>query len=215
MFREIKDLQFPPRWSDYLNHGYGYPLFSFTYPFPYYLGFGIKLIGFGFIQSVKILFVLSVLLSALFMYLLGRELAGETAGFIAAVFYTIAPFRLVDLYVRGSIGESLSLAIFPLLFLSSLKFIQKPNSIRLCLCSIVLAMLILTHNIMAVIFFPLWIAFFFTMVATYFEDLKYYTWRYFIPLLILGLGLSAYFFIPAILEKKYILLSKIKLVEAR
>lgn len=35
MGRELRDIQIPPRWSDFLNHGYGYPLFLFTYPFPY------------------------------------------------------------------------------------------------------------------------------------------------------------------------------------
>jgi hypothetical protein len=32
MYREIKDLQFPARYSGYLNFQYGYPLFNFTYP---------------------------------------------------------------------------------------------------------------------------------------------------------------------------------------
>src|SRR3990167_7163437 len=49
MFREIRDHQFPARYSGYLNFGYGYPLFNFAYPFPYYLGTGLHLLGFGFV----------------------------------------------------------------------------------------------------------------------------------------------------------------------
>ncbi len=213
MQREIKDGQIPPRWAGYLNHGYGYPLFSFTYPLPYYLGMFFRIFHLGLVDTVKAVFILSVFLSAVSMFLLGRELVGDIGGFIAAVFYTVAPYRLVNLYVRGSLGESLSLAIFPLLLLLSFKYILKPTAINLVLSSVVLALFILAHNITALIFFPFWIIFLYVILFTYFEDVKKYTIRYFPPLIILGLGLSAYFFIPALFEKKYILLSQIKLAD--
>lgn len=211
MQREIKDGQFPPRWSDYLNHGFGYPLFSFTYPFPYYLGTLLKFTGIGLTDAIKILFVLSFVLSAIFMFLLGRELAGEFSGLIASIFYVVAPYRLVDLYVRGSLGECLSFALFPLLFYLSIKYILRPNIFKMALCSVVFAVLILTHNVMAIVIFPVWIGFLYMMTISYFEDTKIYTWRYFLPMILLGLGLSAYFFVPAIFEKKYIILSQTKL----
>src|SRR3989344_5614396 len=87
MHRELKDGQFPPRWSDYLNHGYGYPLFTFTYPLPYYAGTFLKLINIGLVESVKILFVLSVFISAFFMYKLGSILRDKTSGLFAALYY--------------------------------------------------------------------------------------------------------------------------------
>lgn len=211
MQRELKDSQFPPRFADYLNHGFGYPLFSFTYPGPFYLGSMLKILRIGLVDSVKIIFVGSVVISAIFMFLLGRELAGGFAGFLAALFYIVAPFRLVDLYIRGSIGESISLALFPMLFYFSLKYILNPNAVRMLICSFIFAFLILSHNIMALVFFPIWIAFLFVSVLSYFEDIKLYSWRYFLPMILLGIGLSAYFFIPAIFEKQYIILSQIKL----
>lgn len=213
MQREIKDLQIPPRWADYLNHGYGYPLFNFTYPFPFYLGTVLRFFHIGLVDATKMIFVGSVALSAVFMYLLGRELAGDFAGFLSSLFYTVAPFRLVDLYIRGSIGESLSLAIFPMLFFFSMKFILKPTIPKLVVCSMVLAALILSHNIMALVFFPFWLVFLYVVVVSYFEDIKLYTWKYFAPMILLGLGLSAYFFIPALLEKQNIVLSDIKLAD--
>ncbi len=213
MQREIKDLQIPPRWADYLNHGFGYPLFNFTYPLPFYLGSVLRAFHIGLVDATKMIFVVSVLFSAIFMYLLGRELAGDFAGFLSSLFYTVAPFRLVDLYVRGSIGESLSLAIFPMLFYFSMKFILKPTIPKLILCSVTLSMLILAHNIMALVFFPLWLVFLYVVLISYFEDIKLYTWKYFLPMILLGLGLSAYFFIPALLEKQYTALSQVKLAD--
>lgn len=213
MQREIKDLQIPPRWADYINHGFGYPLFNFTYPFPFYVGTVFRVFHIGLTDATKMIFVGSVLLSAIFMYLLGRELAGDYAGLLSSLFYTVAPFRLVDLYVRGSIGESISLAIFPLLFYLSMKFILKPTIPKLIFCSVALSMLILSHNIMALVFFPLWLVFLYVIVVSYFEDVKLYTWKYFFPMILLGLGLSSYFFIPALFEKQNIILSQVKLAD--
>lgn len=211
MQREIKDIQIPPRWADYLNHGFGYPLFQFTYPLPFYLTTGLRVLHFSLVDAVKTVFIGSVFLSALFMYLLGRELAGNYAGLLTAIFYVIAPFRLVDLYVRGSIGESLSLALFPALCFVGMKYVLKPNIPRMIITSIVLSMLILSHNIMSLVFFPLWLIFLYVTVISYFEDVRLYTWKYFLPLILLGFGLAAYFFVPAILEKKYLVLSTMKL----
>ncbi len=211
MQRELKDLQIPPRWSDYLNHGFGYPLFSYTYPGPFYAGTILRVFKIGLTDTVKIIFIGSVAISALFMFLLGRELAGDFAGLVSAIFYIIAPFRLVDLYIRGSIGESVSLALFPLLFYLSIKYILRPSVIKMVLCSMVLAFTILSHNIMAIVFFPFFIIFLYVIVITYFEDIKLYSFRYFLPMILLGLGLASYFFVPALLEKYYIILSKIKL----
>lgn len=215
MQREIKDWQIPPRWSDYLNHGYGYPLFSFTYPFPYYLGLIFRFFRIGLVDTIKIIFVGSVFISAFFMFLLGRSLAGNYAGLISAIFYIVAPFRLVNLYVRGSIGESVSLALVPLLFFLSLKYVAKPNLKYLSLCSFVLGLLVLSHNVMALTFFPIWIGFLYAAAISYFKDIKIYTWRYFLPMILLGLGLASYFFMPALVEMKYTALSQMRLADVR
>ena len=117
MYRTVRDLQIPARYSGYLNAGYGYPLFNFAYPFPYYMGLIPLLFNIGFVGSIKLLFTLSVPLSALFMYLFSKKLwKSNWAGIISAVVYVYAPYRMVDLFVRGSIGESLAFVIFPLLF---------------------------------------------------------------------------------------------------
>ena len=53
MFREIRDHQFPPRYSGVLNFGYGYPLFNFAYPFPYYVSTLFHFLKLGFTDSIK------------------------------------------------------------------------------------------------------------------------------------------------------------------
>ncbi|MBI2028367.1 MAG: hypothetical protein HYT07_02045 [Candidatus Levybacteria bacterium] len=206
MFRTLRDFQIPPRYSGNLNFSYGYPLFNFTYPFPYYLGTLMHFLGIGFVDTIKILFAGSVPLSAFFIFLASRNIWKNTwAGIISATLYVYFPYRMVDLYVRGSIGESLSFALFPLLFYFTIKLIDKPSYFWILGISISLATLITTHNIMTVLFLPVWILF---IVSKVILDKKKDSVKTIIIGIFLGLGLSAFFWVPAIFEKHLILLSK-------
>src|SRR3989339_1257682 len=69
----LKAGQFPVRWVDGLGFGFGYPLFVFYPPLVYILGEIFHTAGFGFIDSVKIVFGASILLSGIAMYVLTRE----------------------------------------------------------------------------------------------------------------------------------------------
>ncbi len=211
MFRELKDHQVPPRFSGNLNFGYGYPLFNFAYPLPYYIGIVFHFFRFGFTDSIKILFALSVPLSAIAMFFCAKKMWGNTiSAFICSLFYMFLPYRFVDLYVRGSIGESLAFVLLPIIFY----FVQ--TSLRntkinqpIIIAAFFYSLLIMTHNIMAVFFTLLIVLFFIGLV---FAKNKKNTFRtmFFIPC---GLLLSAFFWIPALLEKKYILLSKIPIAD--
>jgi len=210
MFRTLRDFQIPARYSGNLNFGYGYPLFNFTYPFPYYLGVILHFFGFGFVNTIKILFAGSVVLSAFFMFLASKLLWKNTwAGIVSSVLYVYLPYRMVDLYVRGSIGESLSFALFPLLFYLAVRLIKKPSFLLISCTAIVLSMLITTHNIMAVLFLPAYTVL--ALIYAIFENKK--AIKPFFISIILGFSLSAFFWIPAIFEKSYILLSQIPIAD--
>jgi len=210
MFRELRDIQIPPRYSENLNFGYGYPLFNFAYPFPYYLGVMLKLLGFGFVDSIKILFAASVPLSAFFMFFTSRLLWRSTlAGLVSAILYVYFPYRMVDLYVRGSIGESLSFVLFPLLFYLAIKLISKPSFLLVGSIGICVAALIMTHNIMTVLFMPLYILF--ILIQALLKNKK--AIKEFFLSIFLGFGLSAFFSLPAIFEKNNILLSQIPIAD--
>ncbi len=210
MFRLIRDFQIPARYSGELNFGYGYPLFNFTYPLPYYIGTFIHLSGIGFVDTIKILFASSVFLSAFFMFLVSKSLwKNNWAGIISAILYVYFPYRMVDLYVRGSIGESLSYALFPLLFYLAIKLINKPSFLLIGIIGISVALLITTHNIMTVFFMPLYMIF--ILIQAVLKNKK--AIKSFLISIVLGFGLSAFFWIPALFEKSNILLSKIPIAD--
>lgn len=215
MVRELKDRQIPPRWSDFLNHGFGYPLFSFVYPFPYYLAAGLKLIGLSYVTGIKFLFVLSVVLSALFMFLFINKLLGHWAAFIASLFYVTAPYRLTDLYIRGSLGESLSLSLFPLIFYLTLKIFEKTSLIGSSVLSVFLAILILTHNVSALLFIPLWMLLVLFLVSFKYKKDRHRLAICYFNIFFLGISLAAYFVIPALIEKKFLYLSRMLLADPK
>jgi len=205
MHRELKDGQFPARWSAYLNHGYGYPLFLFTYPLPYYLGEIIHLIGFNAIDAVKILFIASTVLSALTMFYFVTSLWGEWAGLVATTLYLYVPYRLLNLFVRGSVGELLASIFYPLLFYLFWQLLLKPSYKKVLGSASVLAALILTHNASIILFAPFlagWIGYWLFKVKN-----KPPASKAIVLSVLFALGLSATFWLPALVEKQFIALS--------
>jgi hypothetical protein len=210
MYREIKDFQFPARYSGYLNFQYGYPLFNFTYPLPYYLGLIPVLLKLGFVNSIKILFSLSVVFSFFSMFVLAKELwKDKWAALASAFFYTYVPYRIVDLYVRGSIGESLSFVLFPLILLGIKKIYERKKLSDMLFTAVMFALLIATHNIMTVLF---GIIILLIILLVLFKKEINFVIRLLLSLFF-SLCLAAFFWIPAIFEKNLILLSKIPIAD--
>lgn len=212
MFRTLRDLQFPPRMSGALNFGYGYPLFNFAYPFPYYLGILVYFVTHSFIASIKILFGLSVVLSAICMYFASTKLwNNKTAALLSALSYIYFPYRIVDLYVRGSLGESIAFVFFPLIFYLSLKLFDDPfNRFVVFFLSVSIGGLILTHNIMSVLYFPFLAAYFAIKII---KEKRNDVLQTFSLSFVLGIGISSFFWFPALFEKGNIVLSKVPIAD--
>lgn len=206
MFRTLRDGQFPARYSGFLNHGFGYPLFNFTYPLPYYLGIFIHFLRFSFVDSIKIIFAGSVIVSGISFFLLINEFwKSKWAALFLSVLYIYLPYRMVNLYVRGSIGESVAMAIFPIVFFFWLRLISKPTVQNLTFTAVFFATLVTSHNIMAVYFSViLGVCCLSLVVAKNIKALKAS-----IASVFLGLGLSAFFWLPVVLEKKFVALSQV------
>ncbi len=208
MHRELRSLQIPPRWAGYLNHGYGYPLFQFSYPGPYFLAEIFYLVGFGLTDAIKIVFSLTVILSGLFMFLLGQKLWGTAGALVSTTLYLYAPYRISNLFVRGSIGESLVFVLMPLLFWLFLLLAQKPTRQLIFFTSLSMAILMISHNVLVLLFLPVLLVW--SLIVCWHEkDAKVvgsfiYSW-------IIGLGVSSWFWLPALIEKQYIRLSFIPL----
>lgn len=157
MDQAIRLDQFPPRFVPDLSYQFGYPLFNFVFPLPFYIGELFHLAGFSLVASVKAVFFLSLPLSMLAMYLLLKDYTTKLAAVAGAVLYGYTPYRSTDVYVRGAIGEALAFVFYPLIVLSILKVTEKKQKDLkkwIGIGGLSIAALVLTHNIAAYMFLP-------------------------------------------------------------
>lgn len=190
MDRGLVDGQFPVRWTPDVR--YGEATFNFYAPLPYYVGAGIHHLGLSYIDSVKVLIALGVIMSALGMFLLIREFYGDFAGVVSAAFYTYAPYHSVDIYVRGALPESIALVFLPLIFWSIYKG-------KIVLIALSVGGLLLTHNVMSLMFFPFCVAWSLFVFWHNKWNVKFLTTI--VLGAILGLGIASFFVLPAYFEK--------------
>jgi len=202
----FQDKQVPCRWVPDMGYGYGYPLFNFYPPLPYYIGQVFRWLGFSFTWTVKLLFALQFFLPSIIMFFLAADLWGGWGGLLSAVFYTWAPYHSVDVYVRGAMNEAWAFIWFPLIFWASKKLIEKENFKYLAWLAFSSAMLLLTHSVMAIVFVPavaIWVAYWMFR----FKKFPWQNWQQLGKFFLAGiwaLGLAAFFILPMFFEKKYV-----------
>jgi hypothetical protein len=201
MVRAVSSGQIPPRWAPDFSFNYGYPFFNFNYHLPFYLGAFFNLVfGLSLVWSLKIVFALSVPLSALAFYKLGRKFSSSGFSFFAAMIYCLAPYRAVDLYVRGAVGELWGFVFMPLVLLSFINLIEKRSLKKIIFAGLSLAGLVISHSLTTIVFMPFAALFLFSCIL-FGKDKKNAIISSFFGL-VLGLSLSAYYWLPAFLEKK-------------
>ncbi len=198
-YEVLRSGEFPVRFLTRLSNGYGYPVADFLYPLFMYLAVPIHILKLNFVDSIKIVFGLSFIFSSVFSFLWLRKFFDNTSSFVGSTVYSYFPYHLWDMYKRGSIGEMLALAIAPFIFWQ----IERGS---LILTSIGIALLVLAHNTIAVLFLPLIVLYMF--VDVFISKNKFKLFCKYILEIILGMSLSAFFWIPALYDLKYTVFSK-------
>lgn len=149
-------LQIPCRWVPDMGYGFGFPLFNFYPPLPYLFGEIFRVFGVAYVDTVKLTFIFAFIASGVTMYFLAKEFWGKWGGIISAVFYIWAPYHSVDIYVRGAMNEAWGIIFFPLILLAGYKLILEKKNISKWIIILALGWtgLLLSHNLMAMIFAP-------------------------------------------------------------
>jgi hypothetical protein len=194
-----------PRWAANLNWGYGHPILMFLYPLSSYSASLFHFFGFSLVDSTKLVFGISFLASGIAMYLWIKEFLGKEAAMVGAVLYNFAPYRFVDLYVRGAIGEHVAFIFPPLIlyFLLKVSISNRFNRFYFSLAALSLAGLLLAHNAISIMFIP-FIGVYGIWLICKSKTKKSLIYQY-IGIILLGFALSAFFLVPAFLEGKYTL----------
>lgn len=190
-----------PRWAADLNYGYGIPLFNYVYPLPNYFSSFLRIFNVSSIDAFKLNMFVAVILAGVFFYLWAKSLFGEKGALVGSIFYLFSPYFFVDIYIRGSVGEVWALALFPAFLWAVTQMIYKQKAKFLPLATLFLALIIFSHNILALIFFPF--AFLYSLLLIYLSKNSKTNFLKCLVLFGLSLGLSAIFWLPALLETKY------------
>ncbi|MFZ2486661.1 MAG: hypothetical protein WAZ19_00950 [Anaerolineae bacterium] len=212
------------RWSPEFSWGYGYPFFLIYGPLPSFIGaLLVGFVGLGYTTTVKLLFAATLILSGLAMYGYVRSWLGRNAGLVAAVAYVFIPYRLVELYVRASLAEYVALLWLPLLLWAVRAAFNatRPGTSSplrpLLAAAFAYGGLMITSNLVALIFTPLLALYGLVLLLNRINEeqpLRELSRESTLPLLanaarsaltpalglLLGLLLSAFFWIPAISE---------------
>lgn len=186
-FETLRSGQLPVRFIYRLYDGMGYPVSNFLYPLYLYIATPIHILGFNFLNSIKILLIINVFLSSIFTFFWLNKKFSSLASFFGAIALIFSPYFLFDIYKRGSVGELLTFSIVPFILWQ----IERRSFIPV---SIGLFLLILSHNSLAVLF--LFLILFYVLINK--NDFKL-----FLKSLVLGLGLSAFFWTPALWDLQY------------
>jgi hypothetical protein len=197
------------RWAPDMALGYGFPFFNFYAPLAYYLAALVSALGPGLNLGMRLTFALGILGSGWATYRLARDHFRGPAALAAAVAVMYAPYHGYDVYFRGNLAEALAWPFLALALWVIGRLARRGVRFWLPLTALAGAAVLLTHNVFALIFLPL-LGLYGAAEAWFgakpapqrgqrLKRLAAVTGA-----LLLALALSAFFWLPAMAEQRYV-----------
>jgi uncharacterized membrane protein len=201
--RVVGDHQFPPVWAPDLSNGHGQPLFEFQPPLIYAVALPLFECGMNLADSFQLALAVLFAIGAVCIYLIGRNLSfSRVASIGAAAAWLFAPYQATDVYVSARFAEASALAVTPIALLALLAVLRCPTLLNVTLGSFAIALVPLAHNVIALLVFPVFAVIVIARAAISKTRLR--TAAAGAAAIAGGLALSAFFWIPALLEKDYV-----------
>ena len=114
-----------PAWYD----GYGYAVSVFYSDLFLYPAALLRLLGISLQDAYKVYVVLCNIATALISgYSFGKIFRKREIGVFGSCLYTLAPYRLVNLYTRGALGEYTGMIFWPLLIYSCVLLLNEDRN---------------------------------------------------------------------------------------
>jgi len=195
--RALADGQFPVRWIEWIRAGHGQPLFNFYQPGLFYIVQAIHLAVPSLTASLKLAVLLSWWLGAGFAYLLFRRFGRLPAAAVAFLF-AFSPYLILDVFVRSAYPELAGIAfgVGVLWALDGWLRTRRPAWLPALAC--LECLMVISHPPTCLIFSPLFAGYIGCLVVS-----RQTTGRAvaaLVPAGLLGLGLAAFYVLPAIAE---------------
>ena len=100
-----------PRWLPWSHQGLGSPVFYYYPPLAFYVSGLFGLLGLSTYGSILATFALGFFVSGIGTWLWLRNRTDYPL--LGALFFTLAPYHVVDFYTRGAQAESIAIAVLP------------------------------------------------------------------------------------------------------
>lgn len=200
-FVALKDGDFPVRWLG-ASANYGMPFGIFSQATVAYLGALLMFLVGNTLISYNILIFLFAFLSCISLYVFLREYTDRLSSLAGTLLFCFAPYRIVNIYIRGAIPEFAASFFLPIILLSLKRWIEDKKTNYYFLLILSLSLLFLTHPISGIVF---------SVIAGFY--FVFLVWRRknwgrvvlaAIVAVILSLGISAFYLLPLTREIVYL-----------
>lgn len=198
-----------PRIFADMGFGYGYPVLNYYSPLAYYVAWVATALGSGYLGGIKVAHGLGLALGSLAMYGWMQQSFSRRAALLAAVAYSVFPYRIADVYVRGALAESLAFVFPPLLLWLATSLVRRPQSRLVPPLALAAAGFVLTHNLTAFIFAPVVAAYLIAEIGLLRTADRPRAYAHLALAAVVGVGLSAFFWLPALTEVRYVLAGQV------
>ena len=196
-----------PRWLLTMNHGLGSPTFFVYPPLPSYVSALLVPVGSALhFNAFNAAVFLALFGSGISAFLWIRTMANGGVALAAAVLYMLMPYHLVvDFYLRTALSECWALAWMPLVLYFTTQVLRGQRGAVAGL-AVAYCLLILSHIVSVFIFsaIPLLVA---VTVST--RGRKIRSALSVAEGMLLGTGLSCFYFLPALLQSRYFPVSRL------
>ena len=203
----LKEGQLPPRFAPNLLNHYGYPVFNYNYPLANIISVPFSILKFHYELTFKLIIFFALLMGSLGVIRWLSQYSSKKLPILAAlVAYLSGPSLISALLFRGNIGEILAYSLWPWLFFSISEATKKLSSKKLLVFIFLWTAFLLAHNI--------------SVFIAAFVFLIYGVWQFLVTkerrrfatqiatILISSIGLSLWFWLPAIAEMKEVVVSQ-------
>ena len=189
------------RWAPHMAHGYGYPLFMFQSPLSAQITAVFHLAGLSWPIALNVVYGLGILASGWTMWWLARTFWGDWGGLLASVAYLYTPFHLYVAFYRASLSETVAWSLPPLVLWGLYQWQVGTRRRGLVTAVFSFVLLVYTHDVTAYLFLPLFVGW---ILLWGVNGRSWQAMWHGILALLLGIGGSAFFWLPAMIERSAI-----------
>ncbi len=196
----FKQGQIIPRLAPSLQNGFGYPVFNFNYPLANILSLPLSMAKIHYELSFKLIVVFFYLMGGLGVWQWLKKIIPELKKpVIPLLSFWLAPYLFQAIFYRGNIGEAMSFCLVPLI-LWQIERKRENSKGSSWLLLVLLASFFLSHNIMVLLLTPLLFCYAWWRLKTKNTKIN------FLMTVLVAIGLTLWFWLPALGEKSLIVL---------